>query len=728
MNDTRAMQIKLAVAVSLVVLQGNALAAELESQPVLEEVIVTANKRTQNLQDVPLAVTGFNKDFIKEAGLNDLISIEELTPGFNVSSFSLGQPQLYIRGIGSNEDGAGGDPSVATYIDDVYIARPSASSFNFLNVERIEVLRGPQGTLYGKNAVGGVVKVDTARPQDTFSGVVEGSVGDYDLREVRSAVNIPIADTLFSSLAVNYRERDGYVENKTTGMEFQNIDDIAAQGQILWEATEDLSINVGIDWEDVDRDGNGRHVAGDGTFGSLHEDDIFTTQTDIPGHQKREAHGARAEVNWDFAATRLTSITAYRHNEYSWQEDLFGTSLDLHTSQIINSTGEDSDQFSQEFRLQSLESAGYDWTVGLYYLWEDIDRFEHYHVDILSGQVTSNENFDQDNTTKSSAVFGEVDKYFTEKFTLTLGLRYTYEEKDFANKATTNDSDFHAFLNEDYDIEADKDWDDVTWNLVAQYQLGDDTMTYAKASRGFKSGGFQGVPRYGESAEIPFDPENAINYELGLKSELFDRRLRLNIAAYYMDYSDLQVTQFEQIGVLPDGTPLASAVVRNAADAVSQGIEVEAHWAVTSYFELFGFYAFNDAEYDDYKYNDGVNEVDNSGNDLKNAPRNSYAANARFHWQLESAGSLTALVTFSHRDETQQSDENHDSNRFKDKDLLNATMTWTSPSEKIDVAVWGRNITDEEYQIHSIADSSGSEASSLYGMPDNYGVSVSYRF
>jgi iron complex outermembrane receptor protein len=169
-------------------------------------------------------------------------------------------------------------------------------------------------------------------------------------------------------------------------------------------------------------------------------------------------------------------------------------------------------------------------------------------------------------------------------------------------------------------------------------------------------------------------------------------------------------------------------VVRNAADAVSQGIEVEAHWVVTSYFELFGFYAFNDAEYDDYKYNDGVNNVDYSGNDLKNAPRNSYAANARFHWPLETVGSLTALVTFSHRDKTQQSDENHNSNAFEDKDLLNATITWTSPSEKIDVAVWGQNITDEEYQIHSIANSSGSEASSLYGMPDNYGVSVSYRF
>ena len=149
----------------------------------IEEIVVTTRRREENLQDVPLAVTGFNKDFIAEAGINDLMSLEEFTPGFNISTFSLGQPALYIRGIGSNEDGAGGDPSVATYVDGVYLARPSASSFNFINIERIEVLRGPQGTLYGKNAVGGVVSVTTTRPHDTFEGVIEATLGEYDLRE-----------------------------------------------------------------------------------------------------------------------------------------------------------------------------------------------------------------------------------------------------------------------------------------------------------------------------------------------------------------------------------------------------------------------------------------------------------------------------------------------------------------------------------------------------------------
>ncbi len=727
MNNTKALLNTIVVAASLTALHGNAIAQENERKPMLEEILVTANKRTENLQDVPLAVTGFNEDFILEAGINDLISLEEHTPGFNVSSFSLGQPALYIRGIGSNEDGAGGDPSVATYIDGVYMGRPSASSFNFINIARIEVLRGPQGTLYGKNAVGGVVSVMTAKPTDELSGVVEASAGEFKLRELRGAVNVPLSDNLFSNFAINYRERDGYVDNLHIGGKQQNVDDIALQGQLLYTPSNTLSVVLGLDWEDVDRDGNGRYVPGDGTFGSLHGEDIFTTKTDVRGYQKREAKGARLEVNWEMASTRLISITAYREHDYGWQEDLFGVSLDDHSEQIINTTGEQATQFSQEFRLQSTDSSDLVWTAGLYFLREDVDRFENYHVGILSGLLTSDEQFNQENETNSTAIFGELTKPFGERFSVSAGLRYTYETKDFANRATKGDSQFPAFLAENYDIEADESWDDITWNLVAQYQL-DDVMAYAKASKGFKSGGFQGVPRFGASAEIPFDPEYATNYEIGVKSELFDHRLRLNVAAYYMDYEDLQVTQFEQIGTLPGGTPLASAVVRNAADAVTQGIEIEAQWAVTDWFELFGFYAYNDAEYKDYSYDDGVNIVDYSGNRLKNAPRNSYAINARFNWSLASSGNLAALLTYTHRDVTFQSDENHESNSFKDKDLLSARITWTSPSEKIELSLWGENITDETYQIHSIANSSGSEASNLYGMPDNYGVTATYRF
>ena len=199
-----------------------------DGSPVLEEIIVTANKREQSLQDVASAVTGFSAEYINEAGINDLMNVTQLTPGFSMSSFSLGQPQLHIRGIGSNEDGAGGDPSVASYIDGIYVARASGSSFNFLDVARIEVLRGPQGTLYGKNAIGGVINVVSAQPNETLAGKAELIVGEHDLRELRGKLNLPLADNLYANMAVTYRDRDGYVDNKLTGEKHQDVDDLPA--------------------------------------------------------------------------------------------------------------------------------------------------------------------------------------------------------------------------------------------------------------------------------------------------------------------------------------------------------------------------------------------------------------------------------------------------------------------------------------------------------------------
>ena len=318
---------------------------------VLEEIIVTANKREQSLQDVASAVTGFSAEFINEAGIGDLMSITELTPGFSMSSFSLGQPQLHIRGIGSNEDGAGGDPSVASYIDGIYVARAAGSSFNFIDIERIEVLRGPQGTLYGKNAIGGVINVVSAQPHDSLAGRAEFVVGEYDLREFRGSLNLPLSDQVFANMAINYRERDGYVDNQLTGDEHQDLNDIAAHGQIRYEPSDSFDITLGLEWEEVDRNGNGRHTVGP-VLGALHDDDEFTTQSDVLGYQTRDTGAARVEMNWQTGLGQLTSLTGYRDTEYSWLENLFGLPLGVAT-QLLNATEEQAEQFSQELRVES---------------------------------------------------------------------------------------------------------------------------------------------------------------------------------------------------------------------------------------------------------------------------------------------------------------------------------------------------------------------------------------
>ncbi len=691
-----------------------------QGDTVLEEIIVTANKREQSLQDVASAITGFSADYINEAGINDLMSITQLTPGFSMASFSLGQPQLYIRGIGSNEDGAGGDPSVASYVDGIYVARAAGSTFNFMDVARIEVLRGPQGTLYGKNAIGGVINVISAQPHDTLAGTAEFTVGEYDLREFRGKANVPLASRLYANMAVNYRERDGYIDNKFNGEEHQDIDDIAAHGQLLYEPGDNFDITLGLEWEEVDRNGNGRHTMGP-VLGALHDSDVFTTQTDVPGYQKRDTHAARIEINWTTGLGQLTSISGYRNTEYSWQENLFGLPRGVAT-QLINETSEEAEQYSQELRLASdMDDSDYQWTVGLYYLHEEIERMEAFDIDL--GFVVR-EQYDQENTTDSAAVFGELYKSLGEKFSATLGLRYTHEEKDFSN--TTSADPFPLFfLREEFSVNADESWDDVTWRLVGQYELETDGMIYASIATGFKSGGFQGQPSEPISAVQAFDPEEAINYEIGIKSQWLNNRLRFNASVYYMDYSDLQVQQFLQVGETPEGIPIAAGVVENAADAVTKGIEIEAHWAITPYLQLFGFYAYNDTEFEDF-FSDGK---DLSGNKLKNAPEHSYAINARYTLPLVNGSELSSLITYSWRDETYQSNENFDANKFDDKELLDARISWRSPMDNWELSVWGKNLTDETYQIHRIAGPDEStETASIYGIPRHYGASISYQF
>lgn len=688
-------------------------------QLVLEEIIVTANKRAQSLQDVASAVTGFSAEYINEAGINNLMSITELTPGFSMSAFSLGQPQLYIRGIGSNEDGAGGDPSVASYVDGIYVARAAGSTFSFMDVERIEVLRGPQGTLYGKNAIGGVINVISAQPHETLSAKAEFTAGEYDLREFRGRLNLPLSDKLYANMAVNYRDRDGYVDNKLSGEEHQDLNDVAAHGQLLYAPNDDFDITLGLEWEDVDRNGNGRHTIGP-VLGALHDSDVFSTQTDVPGYQKRDAHAARLEFHWNTALGELTSLSGYRDTEYSWEENLFGLPRGVAT-QLINSTSEEAEQYSQELRLMSDDDTDYQWTAGLYYLHEDVDRIEAFDID-PGFQV--NEQYHQENTTRSAAAFGELSYPFNDKFSATVGLRYTYEEKDFSN--TTSADPFPIFfLREEFSISEDKDWDDTTWRLVGEYELNTSGMVYASISTGFKSGGFQGQPSEPVSAAQSFDPEEATNYEIGLKSQWLDDRLRLNIAAYYMDYTDLQVQQFVQVGETPDGIPIAAGVVENAADATTRGIEIEYHWAVTPNLQLFGFYAYNDTEFDEFYTED----KDLSGNQLRNAPEHSYAINARYSLPMSNGSELSSLLIYSYRDETFQSNENLDTNKFDDKELLEARVSWRSPSDSWDLSVWGKNLTDETYQIHRIAGpDEGTETASIYGIPRHYGASISYQF
>lgn len=727
----------------------------------LEEIIVTAQKSFETVQDVPISISAYSYEAVTKWDLNDVFRIEALTPGFSASSFSIGQPQLYIRGIGSNEDGAGGDPSVGVYLDGVYIARPSANTMSFNDILRIEVLRGPQGTLYGKNATGGAINIVTQRPHEVPEGAVELSVGELGKIGVKLKANIPHSDTFFSSLALLSDQQDGYVTNDNTGTELQSLDDQALRWQTLVAIAEESEFLFSIDADQMDRTGNGRRVVGSNDFtddlSSLQPKDKFHIRADTDGYQKRDSFGGKLEYSTLFNDLGFISITGFRNSSFEWQEDLDGTDpqtgqwdpisdgLDLATmslksgsGNVIDTVDEASEQYSQEFRLSKSDTEFIDWVVGIYYLYETARRQESFEFLTVSGfpvplilppmlwgpEDSVIDGFDQRNATTSAAIFAQTTSYLTEELNLVIGLRYTKEKKDFSNRGySNNEGVVNLVVAEDFYVNESESWGATTGRLALEYEWYYGLTTYISADRGFKSGGFQGQSSSADVAGIPFDPEFANNYELGMKSKWLDDRIKFNVAYYYIDYSDLQVLQFVAVG------QSRIAFTENAGQAISQGLEIELDSQITAGWRMGMTYAYNDGKYTDLEVDDGQGGfIDLSGNRLRNSPYNSFSLLTEYSIPLGDSSDISFGLNYSYRSETYQDLFNYELNKFPSRELVDVFARWATNEEALSVSLWLKNLTDEVYPVHSFDDSGGKVALSVNGPPRRAGVTLNYRF
>jgi len=697
----------------------------------LEEVTVTAQKRAQSLQTVPISITALSGEVMREADIFALDGIAERTPGFSMGSFNKGQPQLYIRGIGSNDDGAGADVSVVTFIDEVYIGRAAAQVFELFDLERVEVLRGPQGTLFGKNAVGGAVSLFTRKPDETFVGRAEASLGNLDAAVFKALLSGPLSDTVFGKISVNRRKRDGYVESVVTGDDMSDVDSFNIRGALRFLPRDDLEIMLSADYGESNEFGQGRIFIPPGTFIdnallNMPEavGDFSKSFADEPGQADTEIWGVAGTINWDVGSGTLASITAYREATYDMIDDVTANNyvsagpLDVHTY-----IDEESEQFSQELRYSaSALGERLSYIVGAFYLNEKTNRQEHSPLGFgwapTFGLDTSL-SF-QDNTTDSYSVFGDFTYFFNDAWSLTAGARYTHEKKDIHQIGVPPTPVPHT-ISEAYDVLANESWDAFTPRVVLNYQATDDVFLYASISDGFKSGGFQGTASTEVAAMTPYDQEEARAYEIGVKSEAFDNRLRLNVAAFYTDYRDLQVLLRK---VTPE-QPIGIVVVDNAADATTQGIEVEFHALLTENLELSGNYAYLDATYDMYIEPNGI---DNSGNYLRNAPKNALNLVARYTNTLSNGGELLLRYEFIHQDQSYQDPRNEVSARKPEYELHNARIAYTTPDAKWQVAAWINNIFDEEYITHNWPAAPWAGGLAAVGLPTTYGVTVTWNF
>lgn len=738
----------------------------------LEEIVVTATRREESLQDVPVSVTAISGDDIGEGGITGVLDVAMETPNFTMTQFNIGEPQYFIRGIGTTLDSAGADPAVATFIDEVYIGRAGGSAMDLYDLERVEVLRGPQGTLFGKNVVGGAISVSTRKPTEEFQAKLGVTAGNYSAIGVRGLISGAISDNVNGSFSFISRSRDGYVDNVTDGQEYHDEDNISFRGQLAFAPSDTVEVRITADWSEDDQAGNCRNVNNtelNDPFGlsvPLYDPVIASTTggdkrkcaSSLGAVQEREIGGLMGRVDWDLANATLTSVTAYRETDYNWSEDLAGLPVGLTTFNLIDAADEDSDQFSQEFRLTSTGDGNLEWLAGVFYMKENVDRAENFVGSwgppfaeqgfvLLDGDIV----FAQDNETTSTAVYGQLDWHINDRFSWSIGGRYAKDEKDIT-QALINQED-PAFdsallsaligvpielvvlgipangpsqllgfiatgdpsvLNGPYSVDASDDWSEFVPSTSLSWNFGDDSLVYFTASKGYKSGAYVAQTTNPTDAVIALEPENATNFEIGLKTQLMDNRVRLNASVFNMDYEDLQV--FRLVG---------SLLVGANAEATSKGFEIDATALLSEDWVVSASYGYLDAEYDTFFEED--TGVDFSGNTLPRSAEDSFSINSTYTFNLSGGSTIDFDLDYTYKGDYFIEVSNSPASEEDGYGLLNASLAWTSADERWEAVAWGKNVTDEEYRIHSII-SNVSGTVDLWNMPDTYGLTVNYSF
>ncbi|NNC77843.1 MAG: TonB-dependent receptor [Woeseiaceae bacterium] len=736
------------------------------NEAVLDEIMVTAQRRVQNLQHVPVSVTAITGDRIREDGITSIRDIALETPNFTFTQFNVGEPEYFIRGIGNTNDSAGADPAVGTFIDDVYIGRTGGTAMDLHELERVEVLRGPQGTLFGKNVVGGAISIYTRKPTSEFASRIGVTVGNYNARTIRGLVNGPITDTVSGNLTISKHDRDGYVDNTIDGLDYQDEDNLSLRGQLLFQPSDSLEILVGMDHSTDDLSGNCRNVNNlalndplglaalyPPVIAARTGGDIRKCASSVAAGQDRDVSGVLLRVDWQLAGSTLTSITAYREADYIWAEDLAGLPLGETPFNLVDNALEDSDQVSQEFRLTSNGGSKLEWLLGAYYMQENVDRSETFigsfaepiasqGFALLDGDIS----FAQNNKTQSYAIFGKLDWALQDTLTLSFGARWAWDDKEIDQGLINNEDPAFdlallgflghpdpqvvlgipangpdelfgylitgdaSFLRTPYTVRANDSWNEFLPSASLNWWFSDQSMLYFAVARGYKSGAFQSQTTSPGAAVTPLEPEIATNYEIGLKSEFLYNRVRINASAFRIDYTDLQV--FQLVG---------SLLVGGNAEATSSGLEIDAAAMLTGNWYVGATLGYQNPEYDIYL----LGNLDYSGNRLPRASKRSWSLNSNYTLPLQNDSDLNFQVSYAYKSDFYFDPSNVPAALEDGFGLLDARISWKG--EHWEISGWGQNLTDEEYRINTFISNIAGTVD-LWSLPRTYGVTVAYNF
>lgn len=706
-----------------------------ESNFVIEEIIVTAQKRSENLQEVPIAVSVFSGDKLQQSGISGVQSLQQVTPSlvFNNTSATA---QPYLRGIGTRLSLMGLESSVATYGDDRYISRPAAAMLDLIDVERVEVLKGPQGTLYGRNATGGAIRIISRDPGDEMEGEVSLGIGNFQHRELSGSGTLIISDTVKTRVTGLVVQRDGYVDNIVAAGEdeFDDKDLQAYRAKTLWRFSDDSSMVLNLDyWRREDNERNDvvdLSPFGFGTgvdLGGITTADPDKTATAIDDEVVYEEIAGQLRFDWGYDNFDLVSITTYSQLEGGAALDVDATSA----RSLDAFTEDESETWSQELQLISSTDESWKWLAGVYYFKQEgcfVILVDPADTGLVTPGVLASSGR-QSVETETWALFGQSTYQFNDRWALTLGARWNTEDKDAATKLISGTV---STTGQTADFNDDDSWNEFTPKASLEYQA-DVGLFYLTYARGFKSGGYN-YPAFGNAS---LDPEILDMLEFGVKLDLWEQRLRLNSALYYYDYEDLQVSR------AAGGAGLSvTLTTENAANAKVKGLEVDLLLLITQDLSLAVGFSFIDSQYEDYAasakvYNasvglsgSGMTDIafDADGESLLRAPDLSAYFSLTYKWQSKLA-EFPLVITYSYKDEYDFDFIGHPDSGTLTQDsygLVNASLGWNPHSENWKLSLWINNLTDKNYFDDLVASNQGIRGSP--GSPRTYGVNVTLSF
>jgi iron complex outermembrane receptor protein len=715
----------------------------------LEEIIVTAQKRNESLQETPLAVSAVTADTIEARAITSVADLGTIAPSLTVTGATAGPNNagIFIRGLGNQDPILTADSPVAIYVDGVVLARSSGSAFDVADLERIEVLRGPQGTLYGRNTIGGAINLITRKPAEAFGFRQTLSIGNYNYRQSRTTVDTgELGDSgVRALLTYLHKQRDGYVDdiNASASHDPGAYRTDGGRVALAYDQNTGFRANYAFDYNrnkgfpnafqltaarpDLFSYFAGSPAAGGGTFtvsgsrlGKISLDDNAAIIDRVQGHT--------LTLEADIGDATLKSLTGYR----KWSQDVPTSDQDGNgyllgplrgqgpTPQPITLFGSAAlrhqHQWSEELNLIGKVGDTLDYVLGAYYFEEKADENnpQHFGVILPAGALSQTSLFDYTHKSSTKALFAQSTYHVNDRFSVTGGLRSTWDHKRLDQSMPLRRT-------------LDKNFSKVNWALTADYRFDDDIMGYARVATGYKAGGFNA-----RSFDNGFKPENLTSYEVGLKSELFDHRLRFNTAVYYADHKDVQVSSFQA------GASGATALTDNAGKATYKGIEVEMDAVLAPGLTTYVTAGYVDRSYDEFiVFSTAMGRSIDIANIAKfaNSAATTLNAGAQYEFPHFDFGKLTARLDYSYLSR-RYFNPNPLTSPFNSaltapsRGLVDARLTLselTLGKGQASVSLWGKNITNEKYRVAGIDFGALGFAGNVYGVPATWGLDVDFR-